>query len=98
MQSILKITGVFLVCFAPGCNQGSAPNTPDAAYQRQLEEFDRQQIQAAEQLEETDQQLQRSFEQAAKFDKLLDRWAKQADRHDALLEKWEAQVKQKTAD
>ena len=85
MQSFLKMTGVFLVCFAPGCTQGSSPNTSDAAYQRQLEEFDRQQIEAAEQLEETDQQLQRSFEQSAKFDMLLDRWAKQADRHDALL-------------
>lgn len=95
MQAILKITGVFLICFAPGCNQGSSPNTSDAAYQQQLEEFERQQLEAAEQLEETDRHLQRSFEQSVKFDKLLDRWAKQADRHDALLEKWEAQVKQK---
>ncbi|WP_182866022.1 hypothetical protein [Stieleria mannarensis] len=70
-----------------------ASNDYDAAYQKQLDDYDRQTEQTQQQLDqtqdmqdETERQLARSKTQADRYDALLDRWEQQADRHDKLLD------------
>ncbi len=66
--------------------------TYDAAYQKQLDDYDRQAAITARQIDQTQKQLDQTQKQQDETEVQLQRYKTHADRYEALLDRWEKQA------